>query len=257
LAVAQPVNVPVIGILSRKDRSEMWQGYELYGQGSAYVRSVVLAGGAPVLIPLDLGKAAWRSIYGRLDGILFPGGVDVNPAAYGEEPHPRLGRVDDALDEAELVFAQWALEAELPILAICRGIQLINVAAGGTLYQDLPSQRAGSLPHACYAPTYPRAYRAHSVQVEGETHLAAALGACECWTNSRHHQAVKDVAPGFAVTACAPDGVIEGIEKPSSLFVVGVQWHPESLAAKDAQMLGIFGAHVGASRRWMSKKAGA
>ena len=241
--------VPVIGIIARQDVSATWQGYRLFGQGYDYCRSVVLAGGAPLLIPLELGPDAWHSAYERLDGILFPGGVDVNPRHYGEQPHPHLGDVDDALDEAELLLARWALADRRPVLAICRGIQLINVAAGGTLYQDLPSQVAGILCHACYPPTYPRDSRAHIVDVARGTRLSAILGEGELWTNSRHHQAVKDVAPGFAVTACTSDGMIEAIERVDAPFLIGVQWHPENLAAADPQMLVLFRSFVQACAR--------
>jgi putative glutamine amidotransferase len=242
-------NVPVIGLISGRDHSAMWSGYELYGQGLSYARSLALAGGAPVLIPLDLGEDAWRQIYERIDGLLFPGGADVNPAYYQEVRHPRLGQVDDALDQAELTLARWALDDRMPVLAICRGIQLINVAAGGTLYQDLPSQLPDSLPHACSAPTYPREYRAHAVEIRPGSHVAEEMGVLATRVNSRHHQAVKDVAPGFEVTARAPDGVIEAIECRDAPHVVGVQWHPESLAANDPQMLSLFRALVEASQR--------
>lgn len=241
--------LPVIGILSRQDHSEMWPGYALYGQGLVYVRSVALAGGAPVLIPLGLQESAWRSIYDRLDGLLFPGGVDVAPARYGQAPRPELGRVDEALDEAEWVLAQWALSEQLPVLGICRGVQLINAAAGGTLYQDLPTQMPGALQHACSAPEYPREHRAHVVHLAPQSRTAAAMQAVDCMVNSRHHQAIQDVAPGFVVTAWADDGVIEGIEHREAPFIVGVQWHPESLAESDPQMLSLFQALVAASRK--------
>jgi putative glutamine amidotransferase len=207
-----------------------------------------LAGGAPILIPLELSERAWHSIFRRLDGLLFPGGVDVHPSHYGEPSHPKLGRVDADLDEAELVLARWALQDDLPTLAICRGIQLINVAAGGSLYQDLPAQFPGALRHAFPAPEYPRDHRAHPVHVEPGTRLVVALGTRKLEVNSRHHQAIKELAPGFAITARAPDGVIEGIEKEDATFVVGVQWHPESLAADDPRMLALFEAFVGACR---------
>ena len=242
---------PVIGLIARRDKSEQWSGYALYGQGQAYARSVVLAGGAPVIIPLEMGQRAWRSIYDRVDGLLFPGGVDVAPWRYGQEPHPRLGQVDEALDEAEFALARWALEDRMPVLAVCRGIQVINVVAGGSLYQDIPAQVPDGLCHACNAPEYPRSHRAHLVHVEQNTQLAAALGTLACWTNSRHHQAVKDVAPGFVVTARAPDGVVEGIEHRDAPFVVGVQWHPENLAAGDPQQLGLFRGLIEASRQRM------
>jgi putative glutamine amidotransferase len=245
----------VIGVVTRQDSSATWAGYALYGQGAAYCRSVALAGGAPALIPLDLDEAAWRSLYRRLDGLLLPGGVDVAPARYGEEPHSRLGKVDPALDEAELTLARWALADGLPVLGICRGIQALNVAAGGTLYQDLGSQYRGALRHACSPPDYPRTHRAHSIEVAPGSRLAQILGAHQVRVNSRHHQAVKDLAPGLTATARAPDGVIEGIEAGARGrggargFVIGVQWHPENLAAEDPQMLAIFGALVRAAAK--------
>jgi putative glutamine amidotransferase len=244
-----PRDLPVIGILTRQDHSAAWTGYRLYGQGSAYSHSVALAGGAPILIPLELSEDAWRSIYRRLDGLLLPGGVDVDPAYYGEEPHPKLGAVNDALDEAEIVLTRWALQDDLPLLGICRGIQLINVAAGGSLYQDLAAQYPGASRHQFGPSQHPREHRGHSVHIEPGSRLAAAVGALDVPVNSRHHQAVKGVAPGFVVTARAPDGVIEGIEKPGAPFTVGVQWHPENLADDDPQMLALFQALVRAAAR--------
>jgi putative glutamine amidotransferase len=223
----------------------------LDGQWGDYCRSVALADGAPVLIPLELSEHAWRRIYERLDGLLFPGGVDVSPSFYGEEPHPQLGQVDDALDEAELALVRWALADRMPVLGICRGIQLLNVAAGGSLYQDLSAQLPGSLLHAC-----PDTPRAHAIHITPGTRLAAALCSPSVagehrtslvQTNSRHHQAVKDVAPGFVATAHAPDGIIEGIEMIDAPFVIGVQWHPENLAPTDPQMLDLFRAFVKAA----------
>lgn len=228
--------MPVIGIVAHKIRLELSET-AIDGQYGDYCRSVALAGGAPMLIPLEVGEPAWRSIYERLDGLLFPGGVDVAPSFYGQEPHPQLGRVDDALDEAELVLARWALTDRLPTLGICRGIQLINVAAGGTLYQDIPAQLANALPHSC-----PNTPYAHEVHIEPDSGLAAILGTLRCRTNSRHHQAVKDLAPGFVVTARTSDGVIEGIVRSGTPFFVGVQWHPENLAPTDPQMLALFQA---------------
>ncbi len=239
--------LPVIGIVSRIDHSVAWTGYELYGQGAVYIRSVALAGGAPVIIPLELGEAGWKSIYERVDGLLFPGGEDVDPAHYGETPRPRLGQVSAPLDEAELTLARWALEDGFPTLGVCRGIQLLNVAAGGTLYQDLPTEFPDVAPHACSPPAYPREYRAHMVRMEPGSLVAEAMGTTECRANSRHHQAIKDLAPGFRITARADDGVIEAVEYAGAPFILGVQWHPESLAEEDPQMLGLFAALVRAA----------
>ena len=193
--------------------------------------------------------AAWRRIYDGLDGLLLPGGVDVDPAHYGETPIDALGRVDPALDRVELLMARWALDEGMPVFGVCRGIQVLNVAAGGTLYQDLPAQQPDAVPHACRPPEYPRGSPAHPVEITPGSHIARAMGVTRCGVNSRHHQAVKDVAPGFAVTARAPDGVIEGIERTTGAPAYGVQWHPENLAARDTQMLGLFRRLVEAARR--------
>ncbi len=234
--------LPVIGVVAHQIHLD-GAVRPIDGQYGDYCRSIALAGGAPILIPLALGEAAWRAIYDRLDGILFPGGVDVAPAFYGETPHPQLGQVDETLDEAELILARWALTDRMPALGICRGIQLLNVAAGGTLYQDIPAQIGDALPHAC-----PDRSDAHWVRIEAGTRLHQAIGTRECMTNSRHHQAVKETAPGFVVTARAPDGIIEGIELPDAPFFVGVQWHPENLALTDERMLNLFRAFVQACR---------
>jgi len=247
-AAGMAQGVPVVGIVTRNDVSAMWKDYPLVGQGYDYCHSVTLAGGAPLLIPLELGLGGWQSIYERLDGILFPGGVDVSPAHYGESPHPHLGEVNEKLDEAELVLARWALQDRLPTLAICRGIQLINVAAGGTLHQDISTQLTGTLNHRCSPPEYPRSYLAHSISVEPGSILYDILGAPTLQVNSRHHQAVKALGDGFQVTARSPDGIVEGMEMDGGCFVLGVQWHPETLAASDAQMLNLFSAWVKACR---------
>ncbi|MBN1580476.1 MAG: gamma-glutamyl-gamma-aminobutyrate hydrolase family protein, partial [Anaerolineae bacterium] len=235
----QDLQSPIIGVIAHKIRPGQDGSKPIDGQYGDYCRSLALAGGAPVLIPLDLDERAYRTIYEQLDGILFPGGVDVAPRLYHQEPLPQLGRVDDALDKTELLLARWALAEHIPVLGICRGIQLLNVAAGGSLYQDIPAQIPQALSHAC-----PDTPSAHQVDIEPGTRLADALGTLSCWTNSRHHQAIKDVAPGFTVTAHASDGTIEGIEIVDAPFFVGVQWHPENLAPTDTQMLGLFQAFV-------------
>ena len=233
-------SVALIGIVASKMYVERLET-TVDGQVDDYSQAIAFAGGAPVLVPIGLQEAQWRGIYERVDGLVFPGGDDIDPALYGEQPHPKLGWVDRALDEAELLLARWALADQKPVLGICRGIQLLNVAAGGTLYQDLPSQYANALPH------FSSQVRAHVVQIVERSRLAAALGVTTCSTNSRHHQAVKDVGPGFVATAHTDDGVIEGIEHSSAPFCIGVQWHPENLVKADAVMLRLFQAFVQAS----------
>ncbi len=240
--------LPVIGITC--SRISLPGGGERFGQNAAYVRAVVDAGGAPVLLALDISEKALRAIYDTLDGLLLSGGVDVAPHRYGEMPHPRLGDVDAGRDEVELTVTHWAVADDLPVLAICRGIQLLNVALGGTLYQDIASQVPGALAHP-YQEGNSRGHIAHTVDVVPGSHLYRILqpenGVLP--VNSMHHQAVKDVAPGCVITARAPDGIIEGLEEPTRRFVVGVQWHPEEMVANDARMRPLF-AHFVAAARW-------
>ena len=172
-------------------------------------------------------------VIGSIDGLLLTGGEDVAPARYGEEPHPSVVDVDTARDEFEIALIGEARRRSLPIFAICRGIQMLNVACGGTLVQDIPSEVAGALEHSWTVPPHKPYDLAHEVWVDKDTLLARLIrerlsdtDACEA--NSRHHQAVKQIAPGFRVSATAPDGVIEAIEDPAARFCLGVQWHPEN-----------------------------
>jgi gamma-glutamyl-gamma-aminobutyrate hydrolase PuuD len=168
-----------------------------------------------------------------IDGLLLTGGDDVAPSHYGEAAHATITEAEPGRDEFELTLVKTARERQLPIFAICRGIQVLNVACGGTLVQDIPSQVPGALPHRLPVPPNKPYTLAHEVWLENDSLLSNMM--CErlsdadaCEVNSRHHQAVKTVAPGFTVSATAPDGVIEAIEDRSARFCVGVQWHPEN-----------------------------
>jgi putative glutamine amidotransferase len=164
------------------------------------------------------------------DGVLLTGGVDVDPAEYGDlARHPTV-EVDAVRDRYELALTREAVSRDLPLLAICRGVQVLNVAAGGTLVQDLPSQSPSDVRHSV---TEPKNAEVHDVEVTAGTCLATLLaprltGDRRVPVNSRHHQSVKQAAPGFIVSATAPDGIVEAIERPASRFCVGVQWHPEN-----------------------------
>jgi len=237
---------PLIGIPGRSDQSSR-SGSPVFAQNQTYVEAVTTAGGAPVLIPLNLNERALRAIYERLDGLLLAGGEDVHPKHYGEAVHEKCGQSDEARDAVELTLAGWALAEGLPILAICRGIQVLNVAAGGTLYQDIASQSPGSLKHDCW-PDYARNYLAHQVTVNGDSRLAAIMGQSRVGVNSTHHQAVKDLAPGFTVVAQATDGLIESIEGHDHPFALGVQWHPEELVEDAPPMRRLFEEFVSAAR---------
>ncbi|MFQ5814795.1 MAG: gamma-glutamyl-gamma-aminobutyrate hydrolase family protein [Anaerolineae bacterium] len=212
------------------------------------MEAVATAGGAPVLIPLNLDEGALRAIYERLNGLLLAGGEDVHPRRYGEAIHEKCGQSDEARDAVELTLARWALAEGLPVLGLCRGIQVLNVAAGGTLYQDIASQVAGSLKHDCW-PDYPRNYLAHQVTVNDDSLMAAVLGHRRIGVNSTHHQAVKDLAPRFRVVARATDGVIDAIEGHDGVpFILGVQWHPEELVEDAPPMRRLFEDFVSAAR---------
>jgi putative glutamine amidotransferase len=192
-----------------------------------YVDAVAAAGEAPIVIPVGLPDDALRRIYADLDGLLLPGGDDVAPHRYGHEPHPKLGLVDEARDELELTLASWALRDRLPTLGICRGIQVLAVAAGGTLYQDLPSQLESV--HLHDVREHGRDHLAHELIVEPTSRLAGILGPGSVLVNTFHHQAVLDIPAGFVITARAPDGVIEAIEGEGPDFVMGIQCHPEGI----------------------------
>jgi putative glutamine amidotransferase len=168
-----------------------------------------------------------------LDGLLLTGGEDVAPERYGEVRRPTVVEVSEERDEFELALIEEARHRQLPILAICRGIQILNVACGGTLVQDIPSEIPGAIEHRFQVPPHQSFTLAHEIWIDKDTLLARVMrerlsDTDACSVNSRHHQAVKQVAPGFRVSATAPDGVIEAIEDPGARFCLGVQWHPEN-----------------------------
>jgi len=214
-----------------------------------YVDAIQQAGGAPVLIPLRMSAGALAALAARLDGLLLPGGVDIEPVRYGAPRHPKVKRVDPQQDETELILTRWALAHDLPILAICRGAQLLNVAAGGALWQDIPSECLACLQHNRFHPPYPLDETAHPVEIKADSRLSALLGACQIGVNSRHHQALRDLGSGLVITAHAPDGIIEGIEAPGRRFVVAVQWHPENLCDVQPAMRSLFHGFVEAAGR--------
>jgi putative glutamine amidotransferase len=193
-----------------------------------YTRAISDAGGLPLAIPPDLPGESLAPLLEILDGLLLSGGPDVDPVHFGEEPLPAMGRIDLGRDRVELGLARLALEIGMPILGICRGAQVLNIAAGGDIFQDLPSQVEGILKHA-QQPT-PMPHPTHGIRIEPGSLLASVTGRGSLRVNTWHHQAVRRVAPGFAVSATAEDGVIEAIEKTGAAFVLGLQFHPESMA---------------------------
>ncbi len=192
-----------------------------------YIRAVLDSGGLPVVIPPG-PEHVLRATLARLDGLLLPGGGDIEPIRFGEAPHPALGQVQPELDDLELTLCRWALAEGKPILGICRGIQVMNVAAGGTLYQDIPSQYRTDINHSPER-TLPRGYIAHEIVVDTRSRLAHLVGDRPLPVNSWHHQAIMSLGRGLVVSAHAPDGIIEGVELPDHPFAIGVQFHPEDL----------------------------
>jgi putative glutamine amidotransferase len=231
---------PVIGItLGDGDRP----GF--HSMRADYARSVERAGAVPVVLP-TLAPTHAEALLERVDGLLLSGGVDVDPSLYGRPRHPKLGRVDRERDLFELALTRLALQRDLPILAICRGQQLLNVATGGTLIQDIPSELSGAVTHD--APGR-RTERSHAVEVSAGSRLAEILGAGPLSVNSFHHQAIDDLGAGLVVTGRSPaDGVIEAVEVKDRSFVVAVQWHPESFWNEAVGFQALFDAHAAACR---------
>lgn len=209
------------------------------------MQAVLAGGGIPVVLPYTKNHDSIREMIERIDGLLLSGGVDIDPTLFGEEPLPGLGEIMPQRDELETQLIREALGQDLPILAICRGVQMLNVVAGGNMYQDVSSQKANILQHSQKAPTD---HLSHFVNIEKGSKLQQIIGQERIKVNSFHHQAVKDPAPGFQVTAAASDGVVEAIESLQHTFVVGVQWHPECSVSSDEPSQKIFRAFIAACR---------
>ena len=209
----------------------------LYKLNKAYTEVINRAGGLALILPFTPDENLIHEYEDMIDGLLLTGGLDLDPLLFGEEPLPGGGRLDPVRDNYELALIRYADLAELPILGICKGCQLMNIARGGTIYQDLYTQRAGVLKHLQEAPRW---YPTHGVELDHQARLYGIFEKDFIRVNSIHHQAVKDVSPYFRVAARALDGVIEAIEGIEDRFVLGVQWHPESLWENDQDSFKIF-----------------
>ncbi len=213
---------------------------------SAYLHAIQQAGGVPVALPPQLSAASLERIAKELGGLLLTGGGDVDPARFGEAPHPTVYEVAPARDTLETSAVQIALDRRLPVLAVCRGIQVLNVALGGSLYQDVGTDPGTELRHSQQEP---RDQPTHKVTVEPRSRLAKVLGTDEIEVNSLHHQAVKALGRGLVAVAWAPDQIIEGVELADpSRFVLGVEWHPEELVGHSEPARRLFAALVAAAR---------
>jgi putative glutamine amidotransferase len=236
---------PLIGITCSRRIVEGWApdppGDRIDYTFEEYSKAIHHCGGAPMLIPIAQSRETLQTILGRMNALLLSGGPDIHPKSYHEQPLPELREVDEDLDRMELEIAKMAFQRNLPILAVCRGIQVLNVSRGGTLYQDIPTQVQESINHL---QKVDKTIQTHTIHIEGKTLLHRIFRKTEIWVNGKHHQAVKDLARDFVVSARAGDGIIEAIEDPSKRFVLGVQWHPEGTWEKDPYSKRLFRAFV-------------
>ena len=198
--------------------------------GENYVQAISLAGGLPVLVPLGLPENQLTTLIARLDGIVFSGGGDIESCVFGMEDIPEVKDVDPDRDRVEIQLVLGAVSGGVPFLGICRGLQVINVALGGTLYTHINGQHPQAIEHTYY-PDWPRDYLAHSVHLDHGSRLATILGEKEIRTNSLHHQGIWTLGSKLRASAWAPDGLIESIELPDHPFGLAVQWHPEWMPA--------------------------
>ena len=225
-----------------------WDGNQRTGVNAAYVRALLLGGGVPLILSPLMGASLAAAALDGCDGLLLTGGEDIEPSWYGAEPSPLLEQPSQERDLFELALFAVARQRELPILGICRGIQLINVALGGTLFQDLPSERPGKIDHS---PKHPRDARTHVVRLQPGSRAALALDGTQVTVNSVHHQAIKELGKGLVATGWSDDGSIEAAEsEPGASWILAVQWHPEEMHAdRAAPEHGLFSALVSEARR--------
>lgn len=227
---------PMIGILPLIDMEK-----DSYWMLPGYMEGIEAAGGIPVMLPLTEDETILERLAESFDGFLFTGGQDVSPELYGEEVLPECGECSPERDAMERILLEKILMSGKPLLGICRGIQLLNAALGGTLYQDLPAQHPGEINHHMMPP-YDRAV--HKVTLKPSAPLYEILGAGEIAVNSYHHQAVKELAKALEVSAVSEDGLVEGVYMPDKKFVMAVQWHPEFSYLKDENARKIFETFV-------------
>jgi putative glutamine amidotransferase len=252
---------PVIGIPTQTLQSLGGVSSEIppsWVMSQRYILTLTSAGAIPWMIPL-VDDDTLRGVYDELDAVFLPGGADIDPRTYGAAPHPLCDKTDRERDRVEVALAKWALEDEKPVLGVCRGMQLINVAAGGTLYQDIAEELPGAIKHDYFpfsGQSYSRDFLAHEVSVAGGSRLASFVGAGSVRVNSMHHQGVKQLGNGLVATAEAPDGLIEALEgEDDNGYLVAVQWHPEALTDNDEHSRDLFADFIEAGAEWRRNHA--
>jgi putative glutamine amidotransferase len=246
---------PVVGIPTQTLQSLGGVSSEIppsWVMSQRYILTLTAAGAIPWMIPL-VDEDTLRGVYDELDAVFLPGGADIDPFTYGAEPHPLCDKTDRERDRVEVLLAKWAVAEEKPVLGVCRGMQLINVAAGGTLYQDLAEEFPGAIKHDYFPFSgvhHTRDFLAHEVSVAEGTRLAELIGAGSQRVNSMHHQGIKQLGRGLVSTAEAPDGLIEALEGADDSYLVAVQWHPEALTDNDARTRNLFADFIAAGSDW-------
>lgn len=237
---------PLIGCTTYRKISGQDPPIEIIGLMPTYIEAVSAVGGIPILIPLGIGEEALMAIFDRIDGLLLPGGADIEPTIYRKNGNGLSQGIDADRDRVELLLARTAVTREKPLFAICRGIQVLNVALGGNLYEDIRTEFPEAIQHD-FNGIRPRNYLAHEVTIHSDSILFNQLGKTTTAVNSLHHQNIRDLAPELVATAVAPDGLVEGVEVPGHPFALAVQWHPEMLIHDDPGMLALFKAFVQAA----------
>lgn len=233
--------IPLIGISCSYDQQE-----GRFFLAEAYVNAVTGAGGVPVILPSIQGTTSANILIQNIAGLLLAGGGDVDPAYFDEEPAPGLGEITPERDRFEIMMVKAALRKKIPVLGICRGIQVLNIACGGTVIQHIPAEIKKPLKHSQKAPRW---YPTHKVFLEKSSLLSGICDTGYMNVNSFHHQAVKDPAPGFKVTGQSSDGIIESIENPKHPFMIAVQWHPECMIKNDSNSRKLFKAFIKAAAK--------
>ena len=248
---------PVIGVTPSPTTDKLGHGtFRRYAMAATYTEGVEAANGIPLVIPPQDDNV--EAILDRIDGLLFSGGGDIEPARYGDaEVHDNTYGIDDLRDRFELDLFMGAIRRDMPILCICRGIQVANVALGGTLIQDIAAQYSRDIEHRQHEAGYRAPDKSHRVTVESNSRLHDVYGTTEIESNSFHHQAIRDVAEDLVVIGRAPDGIIEAVDRPASAWFLGVQWHPEMMFKEHPEHLTPFQALVNASRVALDSRVGA
>ncbi|MGH7196124.1 MAG: gamma-glutamyl-gamma-aminobutyrate hydrolase family protein [Candidatus Saccharimonadales bacterium] len=226
----------------------------VYGQWHIYSDAVIAAGGVPVLIPIIKNQDTLEELYKNLDGLLFAGGNDIDPRLYGEEPMTQTVDVSPKRDTSEFNLMRWTLRDKKPILAICRGMQLLNIVCGGTLYQHLASQMPSAEDHELSSHKKNVEHITHHLKVDPSSKLAEIIKATTIGANSHHHQAIKEIGAGLKVSAKSEDGMIEAVELSNAPYVIGVQCHPEALQKVEPKWNLLFKSFASSTNRLQKLK---